>query len=116
MTFPTPFTVGWHAASSGPDEDANGDPVITHTPALDVAGTEVRVMGWAPTASTELQIGRVDHDIDLYVPPSVAAGSGDVVDLPEGQFEVVGSPLDWSKGPFGFTPGFVVQLKRVSGG
>lgn len=72
-------------------------------------------MGWAPASSTEPEIGRVEHDIDLYAPAGTVSGAGDVVDLPSGQFEVVGEVLDWTKGPFGFSPGVVVQLRRVTG-
>lgn len=114
MTFPTPHTVGWHTASDAA-VDAEGNPATTYTPDLDEAGTQVKVIGWAPAQSTEPELGRVEHDIDLYVPPNVVARPADVVELPSGQFEVVGEPLDWTKGPFGFAPGIVVQLRRVTG-
>lgn len=118
MTFPTPLTVGWHTADTS-GTDAEGNPATTYTPDLDEAGTVVKVMGWAPATSTEPQIGRVEYDIDLYCPPGTVCKPNDVVDLPldrsVGRFEVVGYPLDWTKGPFGFTPGMVVQLRRVEG-
>lgn len=119
--YPTPFTVGWHTAVT----PAGDDPETTYTPALvdgsnePVDGTAVKVMGWAPATSTEPQVGRVEHDIDLFCTPGTACRPNDVVDLPLdrslGRFEVVGYPLDWTKGPFGFTPGMVVQLRRVEG-
>lgn len=124
MNYPTPWTVGWHYADTDA-VDAEGNADITYTPVLKdssdqpVNGTAVKVMGWAPATSTEPQIGRVEHDIDLYCTPGTTGGPFDVVDLPLdrslGRFEVVGFPLDWTKGPFGFTPGIVVQLRRVTG-
>lgn len=112
MTFPTPYTVGWHTHSEGA-VDAHDNPVSVYAPALNLTGTQVAVMGWAPTQTTESNESRVQADIDLFVPPSVSGGPKDIVDLPEGQFEVVGWPEDWTKGPFGFTPGKVVKLKRT---
>ena len=125
--YPTPWTVGWHHSEPG-TEDAEGNTgETTYTPdlgedsdnPLDGIGEPVQVMGWAPATSTEPQIGRVEYDIDLYCTPGTACRPNDVVDLPldrsVGRFEVVGYPLDWTKGPFGFTPGMVVQLRRVEG-
>lgn len=119
MTFPTPYMVGWHTHSDGA-EDAHGNPVTVYTPPLvdvdgdPVDGTPVAVMGWAPTRTEEPNEARIQADIDLFVPPTVTGGPKDVVDLPEGAFEVVGWPEDWSNGPFGFTPGKVVKLKRTA--
>lgn len=116
MTLPTPHTVGWHTASDGA-EDAHGNPITAHTPALNVAGTSVSVIGWAPTRQVETSETRVESDYDLYVPPGVVARPRDVVDLPVdkslGQFEVVAFDGDWNYGPFGYAPGSVVKLKRT---
>ncbi len=123
--FPTPYTVGWHV-SSDDEPDAEGNPRgITYTPELKdgsgdpIDGSPVKVMGWAPATSTEPEFGRVEHDIDLFCSPGTVSRANDVVDLPldrsVGRFEVVGEALDWTKGPFGFAPGVVVQLKRVTG-
>ena len=64
-------------------------------------------------------MGRVLWEIDLYVPRGVTSKPADVVDLPLdgsiGQFEVVGEIEDFNHGPFGFQPGSVVRLKRVTG-
>jgi len=112
VTFPTPFTVGWHTFSEA-GEDRNGNPVHTWTPALDASGTSVAVMGWAPTQTGEPQ---QDHSLelwDLLVPAGVVSHPGDVVDLPNvGQYEVIGVLQDYSQGPFGYRPGGVVQLRR----
>lgn len=107
-------TVGWHAVDAGA-VDPEGNPVVDYVPPLDEPGTLTEVIGWAPADTTEPEIGRVIHDIDLYIRPGGTGQPHDVVDLPEGQFEVVGWPLDWTHGPHGYAPGAVVQLKRVTG-
>lgn len=112
MTYPTPYTVYWHTFSVGA-VDARNNPTTVYTPALDETGSAVAVMGWAPTQTAEPNEVRVQADLDLFVPPTVSGGPGDVVDLPDGAFEVVGWPEDWSNGPFGFRPGKVVKLKRT---
>lgn len=123
MTYPTPWTVGWHTATSGTDAH-NNPTATTFTPALGdddapVDGAPVKVMGWAPASSVEPGINQVVYDLDLYCPPGTVVNPDDVVDLPldrsVGRFEVVGWPEDWTKGPFGFTPGMVVQLRRIQG-
>lgn len=111
MTFPTPFTVGWHSATR--TESPLGEDVISYSPPLDQPGTPRDVIGWAPTQATEPEVGRVVGMLDLLVPDGFHAGPDDVVDLPDGRFEVVGHPMSYSTGPFGFTPGGVVQLRRV---
>lgn len=113
MTFPTPFTVGWHRFSDGTPNARNAKTAV-YTPALDAEGEQVAVMGWAATVQSEPSEGRVVSELDLYVPPSVAANPRDVVDVPgEGRFGVVAHPEDFTKGPFGFVPGKVVKLRRV---
>jgi hypothetical protein len=122
--FPTPWTAGWHTATAG--TDAHNNPTnTTHTPELvdddnnPVDGTPVKVMCWAPAESVEPGINQVVYDLDLYCPPGTVVNPDDVVDLPldrsVGRFEVVGWPKDFTKGPFGFTPGMVVQLRRAEG-
>ena len=107
-------TVGWHTLDSG-GVDAEGNPVTEYVPPLDDPGTPTDVITWAPAQTTEPEIGRVVHDIDLYLGPTGTGRPQDVVDLPDGQYEVVGWPLDWTHGPHGYKPGKVIQLKRVEG-
>lgn len=124
MTFPTPYTVGWHTASKG--TDAHNNDTYTHTPSLvdgsgdPVDGTPVKVMGWAPASTTEPSINQVVYDIDLYCVAGTSSTPADVVDVPVdrsvGRFEVVGHGQDFTHGPF--APGFggvVVQLRRIQG-
>ncbi len=114
MTLPARHTVGWHTVDTGA-VDGEGNPVIEYLPSLDEPGTPTAVIGWATPQSTEPEIGRVIHDIDLYIQPGATSQPQDVVDLPDGQYEVIGWPLDWTRGPFLYAPGAVVQLKRVTG-
>lgn len=111
--FPTPFTVLTHAVSEGAD-DAYGSPTKTWA-----AGVQQRVMGWAP-ASTDrepVEVGRtvVVRDLDVFAPPEFAIGPHDRATIDGLLYEVVGNPGDYTHGPFGFTPGIVVSLKRVEG-
>lgn len=112
MSYPTRYTVGWHTATTA--QTGRGT-TTTYAPLLTATGTQVKVIGWAPTRQAETTETRVESDIDLFVPPGVSSTAGDVVDLPSGRFEVVAYPEDWSFGPFGFQPGAVVKLKRVQG-
>lgn len=109
--FPVPWTVGWHTYSED-GEDRNGNPIKEWTPSLDSAGTVVAVMGWAPTQTSEPEQDHTLDLLDLFVTSGTVSHPGDVVDLPEGQFEVVGGLQDYTKGPFGFAPGGVVKLRR----
>lgn len=107
-------TVGWHVLDSG-GVDPEGNPVVEYVPPLDQPGTPTTVIGWAPAGSEEPEVGRVIHDIDLFIDPAGTGQPQDVVDLPGGQYEVIGWPLEWTHGPYQYTPGKVVQLKRVEG-
>lgn len=118
--FPTPFTVGWHTYTP-PVEDANGGIVTDgfHTPPLKdedgnpVLGTPRKVIYIAPGGSSEPNEVRVEHDIDLGVPPDFTATPQDVVDLDGERFDVVGYPDDYTRSPWGFRPGKVVKLRRT---
>lgn len=117
MTFPTPYTVGHHAYSADAEDDY-GREATMFTPARDVDGVQVAVYGWANPAGTEPKLAghdRVEVEVELYAPPGFNPGPHDLIDLPSGQFEVVGYPEDYMHGPFGFQPGYVVNLRRVEG-
>lgn len=118
MTFPTLFTVGTHTYSAGSDDGYNIS-TDTWTPAKGVAGSQQEVYGWSTPSTTEPKLAghdRVTVDIELLAPPEFTVGPHDLVDLPgEGQFEVIGYPEDFTKGPFGFQPGVVVNLRKVEG-
>jgi hypothetical protein len=53
----------------------------------------------------------------LLVPPEAAANLGphDRYVLDGDKWEQVGEKLDYTRGPFGWAPGVVVNIKRVTG-
>ncbi|OBA62190.1 hypothetical protein A5780_19215 [Nocardia sp. 852002-20019_SCH5090214] len=118
MTFlPTPYTVGVHRYGVT-GQDARGNDVWGYTPPLDSSGTQRRVYGWYVPSSTEPALAghdRVVVDVVLMVPPGFPAGPHDRIDLPDGQYDVVGNPEDYNHGPFQWAPGAVVNLTRVEG-
>ena len=113
--YPTPWVVGWHTYTPGVEDSHGNIGESTYEPPLDEDGEPRRVIYIAPGGSSEPNEVRVEHDIDLGVPADFTAHPNDVVDLPEGRFEVVGYPADYTRGPFGFQPGKVVELRRIQG-
>ena len=111
--YPASFSVGVRTYSDGAADDF-GDPVDAWS---DPVATQV--YGWAPAGTSEpFNAGReaVTWDLDLLAPPEFACDRKDLVVVPgEGEFKVEGRPQDFTHGPFGFTPGKVVRLKRVEG-
>lgn len=108
--FPAPHTVT-HTTRVQTDENALGQPVT------ETVSVSRRVFGWSPKQSDDggepTLAGRVITEINLLT----ADGDwvdGDTVTLPDGRvFVVVGDPEDNNGGPFGFTPGYLVTLRRV---
>lgn len=76
-----------------------------------------RVYGWAPAGTSEMDQNnaQVTHDLDLYVPPSFTANPSATVRIGEDWHEVEGRLMDFNHGPFGWAPGGVVKLRRVTG-
>lgn len=107
---PTPFTVT-HTRRIQAGENALGQPVVSESSA------PRRVFGWSPKKSDDgaepALAGRVITEINLLSPDGDWV-DGDTVTLPDGRdFVVVGDPHDNNAGPFGFTPGYRVTLRRV---
>lgn len=79
------------------------------------------VYGIAPVAQLgdqEPGTGRtaVTSLYQLLVPPGAVLGAQDRYVLDSGpDWEQEGEIADYTKGPFGFTPGYVVSIKRVTG-
>lgn len=108
--FPTPHTVT-HATRSAAGENALGQPVVQTVTA------ERPVFGWSPKNTDDggdaVLAGRVITEIYLLTPDGDWS-DGDTVTLPDGRdFVVVGDVEDNNAGPFGFTPGYRVTLRRV---
>jgi hypothetical protein len=115
---PMTLEVGLHTYSAGEPNRYNVvEPV--YTPPRDQPGTPVKVYGWAVTTTREPSApGPSPHnmvvtEVDLFAPPGFTIAPHDVVDLPDGQYEVIGDPQTFQQGPFGSTLGTVVALKKV---
>lgn len=113
VAIPTPFTVKRSAFTAGAT-DSYGNPVESWVTATDVA-----VHGWAPpSADVEpFEQGRnaVVRDLDLYAPAGTVGGPRDRWTVAGTVFEQVGHVEDFSHGPFGFSGGVRINLKRVEG-
>lgn len=113
VTFPEPFKVSHESRIEGAEDDW-GNPVDSFAEPV-----EVNVYGWGPPSADE-PIRDTDsglaHDIDLYCSKPFC-GHLDKVTLPNEPLSLVvqGRPDDFNYGPFGFTPGYRVKLKRVEG-
>jgi hypothetical protein len=111
--FPTPHTVRVHVYLSSA-VDAHGNPTAT----WDANGIDYPVYGWSPpSADTETLGGReaVTRALDLLVPPGFPAGPRDRVSVDGVLYDVVGYPEDFDHGPFRWTPGLRVNLRRTEG-
>jgi hypothetical protein len=109
--FPQLFEVGVHTYSAGP---SNGyGPTAVYTPAKDDQGTTAKVYGWSETST----LATDEHDvlvtdIELFAPPDFSASPFDLIDLPDGQYEVVGA-AQHIHSPFSATLGVVVKLRLI---
>lgn len=113
--FPTPYAVGHHVWSAGPADEHNNVTDV-YTPPLDRPGRRVPVIQIVVKVAEPALAGhdRVVTEADLFVLPGFRPGDGDVFDLPEGRFEVVGFE-DCTRGFHGWKPGNVVKLRLVQG-
>jgi len=111
--FPTPQTVT-HTSREQTGENSLGQPVF------DTTSRERAVYGWSPRNTNDggdaVTADRVITELNLLTPDGDWS-DGDTVTLPDGRtFTVVGEPSDSNRGPFGFTPGYRVTLRRVNHG
>lgn len=108
--FPTPFTVE-HSTPAKTGENALGQATVEWQ-------TVTRsVYGWhAPSGSPQMtpaMADRVVTELSLLT-PEPGWSHGDVVTIPgRGDFKVHGDVHDCNTGPFGFTPGYKVTLRKV---
>lgn len=109
--FPERFTVTHEARVEG-GRDAMGVPVVSFA-----APVTVRVYGWSVPGTdqeTRPEQSGVERDLDLYCREPFA-GPKDRVTIRGELFTAVGWPEVYDFGPFGFTPGCRINLKRVVG-
>ena len=112
MTLPTPWVVVIVTAASSGEYDDYGNPTTTET------RTDWPVYGWAPGGSQELTgwSSQVTADLVVYGPqPPVEIPSSARLEVNGLAYDVKGIPQDFDHGPFGFAPGVVVHLERVTG-
>lgn len=108
----TPFSIGVKRYVEGV-EDAHGN--------VNESWTEpenVLVYSIAPASLTESSDGTRDAVISgltVLAPPTVTVDAKDVVVIDGDEYEVAGDMGDWNRGPFGFTPGNTINLRKVSG-
>lgn len=112
MTYPTPFTIGVkrHVAGSA---DRYNNPADSWSAPVDVL-----VYGIAPTSSAEpFESGRnaVVTGKTVLAPVGTVIGAKDRVVIDSEEYEVDGDISDWSDGPFSWSPGIEIKLKRVKG-
>ncbi|OBG32419.1 hypothetical protein [Mycolicibacter heraklionensis] len=91
-------------------ENALGQPIYADSV------TSVAVYGWQPSSEMERHTaalaGRTVSDLKL-LSPTGDFKSSDAVVINGVTYEVDGEVEDFTKGPFGFNPGFAVGLRRV---
>ena len=112
MKFPARHTVQQLRYEQG-GTDAHGNPVDGFA-----SPEDVQVYGWSVPQSDEPGVSgqdRVIVDVKLFAPESVTVTHRDRFVLPTGTYEVSGEVEDYNHGPFGWTPGVVVNLRRVEG-
>jgi hypothetical protein len=104
-------SVGWSKFAAGAT-DAHGNPTESWG-----AATSVDVIAFDPGGTAEP--GKPGHDRvitepTLYVSPPVVFGARDRVTVRGLLYEVVGDTREW-RHPNGWTPGNVIELRRVEG-
>ncbi|NIL86518.1 hypothetical protein RhoFasGS6_03922 [Rhodococcus fascians] len=113
LGIPLLFTVQLHTAIDSA-RDAHNNAVRSYA-----APTEHKVFGWSVPSSSEPSIpgqsNRVIHDLELLAPEGLPATAHDRMTVDGNLYDVQGDPADFNHGPFGFRPGIVVKLKRVTG-
>ena len=108
--FPEPFMV-LHEPRLVGVEDAHGNPVDGWS-----APVEVPVYGWGPFTDSETRPELTGLKVVLEVYARTGfAGPGDRVTVDGVPFIAVGHADDFTHGPFGFRPGYRINLKRDEG-
>ncbi|CAM4134719.1 Head-to-tail stopper [Nocardia ninae] len=114
MIFPTPYVVQSRRFSEGPEKDARGNLIKKWA-----APFAQPAIAFGPPQSAEPKLAGHDRtvvELELFVPSGFVAGHQDKQTLPDGSvWSVIGPIEDYTKGPWGFAPGGVVNLKRVEG-
>jgi hypothetical protein len=108
---PTPWTVAVLHYLTGVEDEYGNDVEGWSSPDTQ------RVYGWGPAGSFE-QGGwqrQVTADKSVFAPPAFRCGPHDRVVVDGQTYDVEGEVEDYTHGPFGYGPGVVVNLRRVTG-
>jgi hypothetical protein len=110
-SFPTPWTVDV-LPYVGTTEDAYGN----ETPTWATTPVTRSVYGWGPAGLNETTASRdtVTADLELLAPSDFYVGPKDHVRVLGQTYEVQGGVESYDFGPFGFTPGVRVNLRRFA--
>lgn len=93
--------------------DAHGNPVKAWGDPVEHA-----VHGWSIPNPVEPKLAghdRVVVDVEVLAPESVVVGPDDRMVVDGKTYDVVGEREDWNHSPWGWRPGFVINLRRVDG-
>ena len=103
-----------HRVHDGTTRDSRGNVIDSWADPVDV-----KVYGWYISSTHEPQIAGHDRllvDAQVLAPESFRPGPKDRIELPGfGDYAVNGETEDYNHGPFGWRPGNVVNLRRVTG-
>lgn len=113
MSLPLLHTVGVRAfGAGGPGYDAHGNEVPSWGDPVPVA-----VYAIAPRPSEEPQPGRseVISGLAVYAPADTVVGPRDRVVIDGEEWEVEGELGDYTRGPWGYPFGVVINVTRVEG-
>jgi hypothetical protein len=105
------YTLGLKRRTTG-TKDAHGNVIEGHADPVDWP-----VYAIAPSTSEEPGVDRlaVTTGLSVLAPLSTVPGPLDRVVIDGEEWEIDGEVANYTRGPFGFTPGVVVSLKRAEG-
>lgn len=109
LNIPTPWVVTVLPYTGGEPDDY-GNATATYGD-----GLLFSVYGWAPVGADEVTTGRdvAAADLALYAPSGFRCNPRDRVRIDGLTYEVTGPMEDYGRGPFGFSPGVRVNLRRT---
>lgn len=114
MSFlPTPITIGVKTYIENSFDIYNNQSKEWET------AVDVLVYSIAPTSTDEpSEAGRssaVVTGLTVLAPVGTVIGPKDIVIIDGDEYQVDGDISDWSKGPFSWSPGIEIKLKRARG-
>ncbi|GAA2071677.1 hypothetical protein [Williamsia deligens] len=111
--FPLAHTVGHRRYDAEAGTDDWGNVTDFWFPAVSKP-----VYGWGAPMGSEPKVAghdRVVVEVEVLVPPGFECSPKDRLVLEGDEYEVIGPVEDYGHGPFGWNPGGVVNVRRVTG-